>query len=306
MKVKVGTYTGTGSSASITGVGFQPDLVIVEAETGSTPSHLRTSAMGTNESIQPRSDSTVVTDGITALDSDGFTVGSSSYVSTNATVFFYIAIKDDGAGDFKVGTYTGTGADGKTITGLGFQPNFVWAKANSNIVGAYKYSTGTDTSMHFGGDNRTDLIASLDSDGFTVNDGSGSGANMVNVNGVTHYYFAIKAVTGFASIFQYTGDGTDNRDLTTPGFAPGFVILKSQWGGNPSIRTSAHSGDNSQSWDSAQAANRIQGFSSTGFQVGTSDDANQNGAVFNALVVKEGTSGSSPATNAGAFFAFFS
>lgn len=290
MKVKVGTYTGTGLTLGVTGVGFQPDLVIVETINISRQTHMRITGMGTNESIPVRADASVVTDAILSNDADGFTLGTSMNVNVSGEAGYYIAIKDDGAGDFKVGTYTGTGSDGNAITGVGFQPNYVLIKSNSNIVGASKYSSGTDSSMQFGGDNRSDLIISLDSDGFTVNDGSGSGANLVNVNATTHYYFAIKSVSNFSTVFQYAGDGTDNRDISTPGFAPGFVIIKSQWGGEPAIRTSAHSGDNAQTWDGAQAANVIQSFSSTGFQVGTSNNSNQNGALLNTLVVKEGTS----------------
>jgi len=37
-----------------------------------------------------------------------------------------LAIKDNGAGDFKVGSYTGDGQASHNITGLGFQPDMVW------------------------------------------------------------------------------------------------------------------------------------------------------------------------------------
>lgn len=290
MKVKIGSYVGNGSPASITGVGFQPDLVLVECVTASRPAHFRITGMGTNESIQVRGDTAAVTDAILSLDADGFSYGTSNNINGNTSTHFYIAIKDDGAGDFKVGTFTGNGADGKAITGLGFQPNYVLVKPNDTIVGASKYSTGTNSSMQFSGGNRTDLIVSLDADGFTVNDGSGSGANLVNRNAVTHYWFAIKSVAGFSTVFQYTGNGTDDRDITTPGFAPGFVLIKGEGNYDPAIRTSSHSGDNTQNWDQVQGTNRIQSFSSSGFQVGTDGATNTNAVLYNTLVVKEGTS----------------
>jgi len=304
MQTKFGSYTGTGSALSVTGVGFQPDLVICIGITSSASAHFRTSAMGTNVSIQIRGDAASVTDAIQSLDADGFTLGTSGNINTNSVTYLYIAIKDNGAGDFKVGTYTGNATDGLAVTGLGFQPNYVLCKADSAIVGASKYSSGTNSSMQFGGDNRADLIVSLDASGFTVNNGSTSGGNLINVNSATHYYFAFKEVADFCEVFQYTGNATDNRDITTPGFQPGMVLIKSQWGGQVALRTATHSGDNSQRWDGIQGANRIQSIISTGFQVGTDDSVNQNSALFNVLALKEGTNAAASTANSN-FFQFF-
>lgn len=298
MQVKCGTYTGTGSSLGVTGVGFQPDLVIVAAFSTGIAAHFKTTSMGSNVSIQIRADASSVTDAITALDSDGFTLGTSGNVNTSGRSYWYLAVRDNGAGDFKQGSFTGDASDGKAITGFGFQPNYVLIKSNTSIVGAAKYSTQTSqtAAMHFGGIDRADLIQ-IDSDGFSVNNGSANSANLVNVNAATHWYFAFKEVADFCEVFQYTGNGSDNRDITTPGFEPGFIHIKGTVDGqNPVVRTSAHSGDNSQGWDSAQAANNVQSFISTGFQVGTSGDVNTNTSLYNTLVLKEGTNAAAATT----------
>lgn len=293
MQTKCGSYTGTGSSLGVTGVGFQPDLVIVAAFSTGIAAHFKTTTMGSTTSIQVRGDTSSVSDAITALDADGFTLGTSGNVNTSGRSYWYFAVRDNGAGDFKIGSFTGDATDGKAITGFGFQPNYVLIKSNSSIVGAAKYSTQSSTTaaMHFGGIDRTDLIT-ITSDGFTVNNGSANAANLVNVNSTTHWYFAFKEVADFCEVFQYTGNGSDNRDITTPGFEPGFIHIKGTVDGqNPVIRTSAHSGDNSQGWDSAQTSNKVQSFISTGFQVGTSGDVNTNTSTYNTLVIKEGTNG---------------
>jgi hypothetical protein len=287
MQINYGTYNGNGTTKSITGVGFQPDLVIVKKQNDSN-AQFKTSSMSGLSSGYIRADSANDLTGITSLDSDGFTVLTNDTVNGNGSTYNYIAIKDNGAGDFKVGSYTGNATDGKAITGVGFQPCYVLIKSDSGIVGASKYAGQTNSSMQFSGSDRSDLIVSLDSDGFTVNDGSGSGANLVNVNAVTHYYFAFKSVAKRITTFSFSGNSTDNTDITTPGFPPGFVLIKGDANVEPKLRqiNASYSGDNSQAWDNGLVSNAIQSFSSTnGFQLGTDAAVNSTGTTYNALVL---------------------
>lgn len=290
MQVKCGTYTGNTTGQSITGIGFQPDLVIVEGIASNANAHFRISAMAATKSIQIRGDSSSVTDGITSLDSDGFTVGTSANVNFLTASYYYIAVRDDGSGDFAVGSFTGDAADDKAIS-VGFDPNYILVKCDSNIVGASKYAvqTGVNASMQFGGGDRDDLIR-LTTKGFSVNNGSGSGANLVNVDAVSCYWFAFKEVADFCEVFNYVGNSTDSTDITTPGFQPGVIIIKRDGDNSPVIRTSAHSGDNAQHWDATQSANKIQSILSTGFQVGEDAAVNTTSANYRAFVLKEGTS----------------
>jgi len=87
---------------------------------------------------------------------------------------------------FNTVTYTGTGGT-QAITGVGFQPDWVWIKnrndTNSHILqdtsrGAGKTLFSNLTSAEDG--TSGDLIASFDSDGFTVNENfNGSTTNAV-------------------------------------------------------------------------------------------------------------------------------
>jgi hypothetical protein len=237
-------------------------------------------------SLPIRADGGFTTDRITALNANGFSLGTSTEVNTNGTTYVYIAVADNGAGILKVGSYTGNGSDGNAITGVGFQPGYVLIKSEATIVGASKYAGQTNSSMQFGGGDRTDLITSLDANGFTVNNGSASGGDLVNIGTIVHHYFAFKEVAGIVDVFSYTGNGTDDRNIATPNFQPDFVLIKGDTAAIPAFRTSAHSGDNSQGWDSAQAANGIQSLTSTGFQVGTSASVNSNAVTYYALAVR--------------------
>jgi len=94
----------------------------------------------------------------------------------------------------KVGTYTGDGNNTQAITGLGFQPELVWAmEFNDNNNRALKTSAMGEFSLIIGYEDEMwrDSIISLDSDGFTVGDASTGNANM-NRSGQTYVYLAIK------------------------------------------------------------------------------------------------------------------
>lgn len=85
---------------------------------------------------------------------------------------------------FKVGKYTGDAAATKAITGIGFTPT-VLVIYNQVTNKALCIKTSQDTTSCFIITNAagtlyvTDVVISLDADGFTVGDGSGS-ANYAN------------------------------------------------------------------------------------------------------------------------------
>lgn len=92
-----------------------------------------------------------------------------------------------------IGTYTGDGAASKAVTGIGFQPRMVMIFGHTDGA-AYTHiktsSDGTKTTRIFS-DYEDDLIISLDSNGFTVGDGTGtSGGNTLNVNTTIYTYIA--------------------------------------------------------------------------------------------------------------------
>lgn len=88
--IKVGTYSGTGVAKSITGIGFQPDIVMVFQQDGSYGTRLRTSGDSASKHIDATS---YTSNMITSLDSDGFSVGTSTDVNASGSTYTYIAIK---------------------------------------------------------------------------------------------------------------------------------------------------------------------------------------------------------------------
>ena len=78
-------YTGTGSSQSITGVGFQPDLVWIKSRSNAQDHKLTDAVRGTTKALISNTTGAETTDtnGLTAYGSDGFTVGTDATYNTN-------------------------------------------------------------------------------------------------------------------------------------------------------------------------------------------------------------------------------
>src|SRR5205807_700941 len=89
-KLVVGSYTGNGTTLSITGVGFSPALVMV-MHAGANDPVFRTSASTSSCDFQNTACDTTTM--ITALGVDGFTVANGARVNTNGQTYYYAAWK---------------------------------------------------------------------------------------------------------------------------------------------------------------------------------------------------------------------
>ena len=98
----LGSYTGNGTSKSITGLGFSPEYAMV-LPGANTAAVQRMSAMTRTFTFGADTGSTT---GITSLDSNGFSVGNSTSINTNAATYYYIAWNQD-VDEMKTTSYTG-------------------------------------------------------------------------------------------------------------------------------------------------------------------------------------------------------
>lgn len=151
---------------------------------------------------------------------------------------------------FNTVLYTGNGvaigSGGQSITGVGFQPDFVWIK-NRDDIQNHKLADvvrGIDT-LESNTTNaervNAESFASFDSDGFTVgsqNNVNGSGNNIVawcwkaggagvsNTDGTITSSVSVNTTSGF-SIVSYTGNTTGTPTVGHGlGVAPDFLIFK--------------------------------------------------------------------------------
>jgi hypothetical protein len=182
----LGSYTGNGTSKSISGLGFSPEYAMV-LPAANTAAVQRMSAMTRTFTFGADTGSTT---GITSLDANGFSVGNSTSVNTNAATYYYVAWNQD-VDEMKTTSYTGTGAS-QSVTGVGFQPAFVMVHANDTTTGragAMRSSamSGTASQLFTATANESAGITALGSGSFTV----GTSVT-VNNNTTTYDYVAFK------------------------------------------------------------------------------------------------------------------
>ena len=246
------TYTGTGSSLSVTGVGFQPDFVWVKGRSGATDHALYDAVRGVQKQLESNTTTaeTTETTGLTAFGTDGFTVGSLAQVNTNAATYVGWAWKANGAGvsntagsltstvsanqtaGISVVTYTIPSASATIETfghGLGKAPSMVilkvrgnvdeWTVYNANLTTPLSNWLTLNTTAAAGGATST---FSSSSTTFGVRGtrllGSGTSGNIVA------YCFA--EIAGFSRFGSYTGNGNADGPFVYCGFRPRFVLIK--------------------------------------------------------------------------------
>jgi hypothetical protein len=142
--------------------------------------------------------------------------------------------------------YTGNDTDGRAITGVGFQPDWVWFKgrtvASDNEVydavrGATKNIATNLTAAEATNSNR---LQSFDSDGFTLGNSTSvnkiynyvawnwraNGSGVSNTDGDITSTVSANTTSGF-SVVKWTGTGSDGTIGHGLGVAPKMVIVKS-------------------------------------------------------------------------------
>jgi hypothetical protein len=138
--------------------------------------------------------------------------------------------------NFNAVLYTGNDTDGRTISGVGFQPDFVWHKArnvaNSNwlfdsVRGTTKFLSSNETVGEY---TQADSLSAFTSDGFTVSDNT-AGADM---NSSAHTYVAWNWKAGGAEpaiTYAVTVVSDSGNKYRFDGFGTSAVTLDLQEGG---------------------------------------------------------------------------
>lgn len=159
---------------------------------------------------------------------------------------------DKGEEYFNTVLYTGNGGTDRSITGVGFQPDWVWIKERNNAVSSMIYDSNRGVNKRLSSNNTnaeatdSDGLKSFDSDGWTM-DAKGS----INGSSDTYAAWTWKANGGTInetrtesgvqpafsrqtnleagfSIVTYTGVGTNNSGSEHPAFLHGLGA-KPEW-----------------------------------------------------------------------------
>ena len=135
---------------------------------------------------------------------------------------------DDGSEYFQAQTYTGNASDGLAITNSGnsnLQPDWLWIKKRSGSgkhvlvdstrgVNKQLFSDDTDAEQ-----TSTKFVASLDSDGFTLNDSSSGSGDTNTTSGGTYVGWQWKANGGTTSTNNDGSTASTVQANTTAGFS---------------------------------------------------------------------------------------
>jgi hypothetical protein len=253
-------YTGNGSTQTISGLGFSPDLVWIKNRAAADNYKLTDIVRGATEELESNTDDAEVTnaDGLTQFNADGFDLGdddeyntsSEAYVAwawdagsstvTNTDGSISSQVRANASAGFSVVTYTGTGSAGATVGhGLGVTPGMIiiksrnlsptdWVVAHSSLNLASENLHLNDTSA--AGSTGFGAIGSWSSTifGFRVESGSGD----VNGSGYDYVAYCFAPVAGYSSFGSYTGNGSADGPFVYTGFRPRWILVKNTVGTN--------------------------------------------------------------------------
>jgi hypothetical protein len=236
-----------------------------------------------------------------------------------------MAIIDKPSDYFNTITYSGNGSNPRTLTGVGFQPDWVWQKnrtdSNGHTLADAIRGANKTLSSDGNGEEVTDKndghLDAFTSDGFTVGAGSSSDAR---VNDGSHTYVAWnwKAGTSFTNDASATGIGSLDSSGSVNEEA-GFAIVS--YTGNETASTLKHGlstvpqviivkgrvaardwivGHHTQAWTTSAMLNETTAYSnqthwnntaptSSVFTIegGTNSNVNTNSAAYIAYVFSE-------------------
>jgi hypothetical protein len=248
-------YTGTGASNSVTGVGFQSDLLWFKNRSSALNHILFDSVRGIDKYFYvnlTEAEGTSATI-LTAVGSDGFTVGANDNVNENTKGIVSWNWLAGGAGvsntagditstvsanttsGFSIVSYTGNGTSSATVGhGLGVAPKMTIIKQRNSSNGWNVWTFANNA-----GD--PDSFGELNSTAAWYQDQGGDGPyttqptsslltltayGQVNGNTNTYIAYCFAEKKGFSKFGSYTGNGNADGTFVYTGFKPAFVMLK--------------------------------------------------------------------------------
>jgi hypothetical protein len=290
--------TGTGATASVSSLGFQPDLVWIKGRSGATDHGIYDAVRGVQKQIESNTTTaeTTETTGLTAFNSNGYTVGSLAQLNTSAATYVDWAWKEGVTPGFDIVTYVGNGTNRTISHNLGAVPHFIIVKNRTTSPRAWTvYHRNANASPASGALylNLTDAFAA-DSTNWnntlpTSNVFSVGTADRVNQNTDNLVAYLWSEIEGFSKISSYTGNGSTDGPFVWCGHRPRYILIKSTGAENWSVQDSARNPynvvdarlkPNSADAEGVGSAQNVD-FLSNGFKLRTTDpEKNGSGTTY--------------------------
>jgi hypothetical protein len=250
----VALYTGTGTSQTISGLKFSPDLVWIKQRNTVRNHQLVDTVRGAT--LYLRSDHSgpelTTATGLTAFTSDGFSLGSDAGYNENAGTYvawcwdagsstvtntdgtITSSVRANPTAGFSIVTYTGNAVNGATFGhGLGVAPEMVIIKQRSdtrNWIVGHQYLDATVPWDYIINLDRT-VGRQLSAGGFNSTAPTSSVvtvSNTLNNNGLgeTYVAYCFAPVRNYSVIGKYVGNGSTDGPYVFTNFRPRYVLLK--------------------------------------------------------------------------------
>ncbi|WP_291809225.1 SPRY domain-containing protein [Limnobacter sp.] len=315
-------WTGNGTSQTITGLNFSPDFLWVKGRTEATSNYLTDTVRGITKYViteQTAAEGTN-TNRITAVTSDGFSVGTHTSFNENNKAYVgwtwdaadsntTVAKDANGSGlpgaecvyranttaGFSVVKVADPQSNEARVHGLSKKPDLIICKSTASSdswhtyhssLGYTKYinlnSTGAASSSNqFGSQEPTSTY-------FYVKSNTGSGAN--KSGGMI--YFIWHAVEGYSAFGSYEGNGSSDGPFIYTGFKVAWLLIKNAdtsgetWTIHDSTRDVDNPAEhrllpNSNGQESTGTSARFKDLLSNGFKIrGTSGEQNTSGETY--------------------------
>jgi hypothetical protein len=289
--------TGTGATASVSSLSFAPDLVWIKSRSAATDHGLYDAVRGVQKQLESNTTTgeTTETTGLTAFNSNGYTVGALAQLNTSAATYVDWAWKEGVTPGFDIVTYTGNGTNRTISHALGAVPKFMVVKRLDTGNGWVSYHASQNASpatgyMYLNSSagfasastmwNNTAPTSSV----FSVGTNSETNGNTFSFVG-----YLWSEIEGFSKFGSYTGNGSADGPFVWCGHRPRYVLIKSTGAENWSVQDSARNPynvvdarlkPNSADAEGVGSAQNVD-FLSNGFKLRTTDpEKNSSGVTY--------------------------
>lgn len=239
--------TGTGAAATVTGVGFAPDLYAVHSRSGTTGGRWEDRLRGATRELvaETTAAEAAVAQSVTSFGMDGSSIGTDGDWNTNTATYIDHYFKRS-PGVVDIVCYTGTGANKTETHNLTKAPELWLVKGRS---GATEWVLGSSLIAN------TEKIVMPSPNGVVVDATAWNStyptstafslgtAAAVNTNAATYVAYLWATLAGISKVGTYTGNGS-NQTINC-GFSTGarFVLI---------IRTTASTAQDIFIWDTVR------------------------------------------------------
>ena len=243
-------YTGTGSSLGLTNDGnsdLQPDFVWIKGRDFADSHHLTNTSVGLGKHLRTNTNAGDYTNAqvVTAVASDGFTVGTDAGVNTNTKLHVAWQWKANGGttttndasstsvgnndsviqanteAGFSIVTFTSPGSGLTIAHGLGGKPDLIISKSRESTENWSVHTTLIDGSLDY---LRIQTSDAKGNSGFSLPTSTVFGYN--GSDDVDYVAYCFRSIQGYSKIGTYVGNENTNGTFTYTGFKPAYIITK--------------------------------------------------------------------------------